>query len=473
MIKKPAFLYLTLLLWPMAVHSAEVIISGADTTYARQKIEVYQYTDYISYQKSLLSTTMADDSGRFELRINLSEITEVLIPLGAYEGYFYAEPGKKYALQLPEFTPKTDADRLNPYFEATRLHVGFAGASFEEINQLVRVFEDQYIPYYNKFVVSSYGRKDFSTELQTTIESMEKTFGGYTDSFFVAFRHYRYGLLKFLANRQKSKSITSEYFSNQPVLYRHPAYMELFDQVFDKYLHFFANSPKGTVIMDDINVKKDVNALKKSLQANDAIQHPELLELVILNGLYDEFYDDNFSRQAMLEVLDGLIGQSVYTEIATIGKSMRQKVTRLMAGFAPPAFKLSDPQGKTVTLDDFKGKFVYLNFCSCQSYACMQEFEMMARLNDQLKGQLVMLSIIADEDAKALTDLLARRPYSWPFLLTANQPDITADYDIRAFPTYYLIGPDGKLALSPAPSPGEGLLTALFRLFKEYGIVVQ
>lgn len=473
MLKKIAFFFLSLLLWPIAGRAAEVIISGADTNYARQKIEVYQYADYISYQKTLLGYALANDSGHFEIRFTLSDITEVVLPLGAYEGYLYVEPGKSYSLQLPEFTAKTDADKLNPYFEATRLHLGFAGASFEEINQLVRVFEDQYIPYYNKFVVSSYGRKDFSAELQTTIESMEKTFGIYTDSFFVAFRHYRYGLLKFLANRQKSKSITTEYFSNQPVLYRHPAYMELFDQVFDKYLQFFANTPKGTVIMDDINVKKDITALKKSLLTNEAIQNPELLELVILNGMYDEFYDDNFSRQAMLEVLDGLIDQSAYAEIATIGKSIRQKVTRLMAGFTPPTFKLADPQGKMVSLDDFKGKFVYLNFCSCQSYACMQEFEMMARLNDQLKGQLVMLSIIADEDAKALTDLLARRPYSWPFLLTAHQPDITADYDIRAFPTYYLVDPDGKLALSPAPSPGEGLLTALFRLFRERGMVVQ
>lgn len=385
----------------------------------------------------------------------------------------YVVPGANYALRLPGFTPKSEADKLNPYFEPVRIHLGIAGGNFEEINQLVRAFEDQYIPYYNKYVAQSYGKQDFSKELQFTIDKMEKTFGGYTDTFFVAFRQYRYGLLKFLANKQRSKSITSEYFSNKPVLYTHPAYMELFGQVFDKYLMFYGSTPQGKVIFDDINTKKDVGALKKSLQTDDAIRNPELLDLVILKGLYDEFYDDNFSRSSMLEVLDGLIAQAPSGQVQSAGETIRTKVTKLMRGFAPPAFRLKDVNGKEVTLDDFKGKFVYLNFCSCQSYACMQEFEMMARLNEQMKGQLVMVSVIADENDKALTDMLARRPYTWPFLLTANQPGVTLDYDIRAFPTYYLVDPDGKLALSPAPSPGESLLMALMRLYRERGIVIE
>jgi hypothetical protein len=50
-----------------------------------------------------------------------------------------------------------------------------------------------------------------------------------------------------------------------------------------------------------------------------------------------------------------------------------------------------------------------------------------------------------------------------------RQPDVLKEYDIRAFPTYFLIGPDGKLILSPAPSPSEDFESELFEVMKARG----
>jgi len=49
------------------------------------------------------------------------------------------------------------------------------------------------------------------------------------------------------------------------------------------------------------------------------------------------------------------------------------------------------------------------------------------------------------------------------------QPEVLKEYDIRAFPTYFLIGPDGKLILSPAPSPAEDFEQRLFEIMKARG----
>jgi len=43
------------------------------------------------------------------------------------------------------------------------------------------------------------------------------------------------------------------------------------------------------------------------------------------------------------------------------------------------------------------------------------------------------------------------------------------DYDIRAFPTYFLIGPDGNLINSPAPGPGENFENNLFKIMRSRG----
>jgi hypothetical protein len=58
---------------------------------------------------------------------------------------------------------------------------------------------------------------------------------------------------------------------------------------------------------------------------------------------------------------------------------------------------------------------------------------------------------------------------NWTFLHFGNQPSILEEYDIRAYPTYYLIGPDGKLLLSPAQSPGENFEQYLFEIMRSRG----
>jgi len=51
----------------------------------------------------------------------------------------------------------------------------------------------------------------------------------------------------------------------------------------------------------------------------------------------------------------------------------------------------------------------------------------------------------------------------------SNQPDIIREYDVRAYPTYFLIDKEGKLVYSPAPTPSENFETKLFNVMKSNG----
>ena len=82
--------------------------------------------------------------------------------------------------------------------------------------------------------------------------------------------------------------------------------MELFGQVYDKYFHHFARTAEGKGLGEIIS-SSNLNDLRNLLAKDKVLGRGELLDLVILNGLYDEFYDDNYSRSAMLSILDSLI----------------------------------------------------------------------------------------------------------------------------------------------------------------------
>jgi peroxiredoxin len=152
-----------------------------------------------------------------------------------------------------------------------------------------------------------------------------------------------------------------------------------------------------------------------------------------------------------------------------IASSIRRKITRLLAGYPPPPFTLTDNQGKVVSLSDFAGRYVYLNFCTCQSYACLNEFNSLAKMHERLGEKLVILTVATDPMDTVLEKFLAKNQYNWTFLLYDKQPGILKEYDIRAFPTYFLIGPDGKLVYSPAPSPAEDIESRLFELMRNRG----
>ncbi|MDP4226874.1 MAG: hypothetical protein Q8910_10895, partial [Bacteroidota bacterium] len=59
--------------------------------------------------------------------------------------------------------------------------------------------------------------------------------------------------------------------------------------------------------------------------------------------------------------------------------------------------------------------------------------------------------------------------YTWTFLYCGNQTSLLKEYNIRAFPTCYLINPDGKLSISPAPLPSENIELTIFSAMRSRG----
>lgn len=445
----------------------ETLIFGSDTSYAGLEIELLCYSDRITNSEILLDKDTVSQDGSYQLKFNLDRITFVFAYLGVYKIHLYAEPGKTYNIILPPRQDKEPKDFLNPYFSPIVTHLGTLNFSPDELNTLIRMFNDAYLPYYNKHIMALSESDDFS-ELDKDIEKMEKAYTSSENEFFNNYRKYRYGMLRHLAYQQKSKRISDEYFKEQPVLLNNPAYMELFNQVYDKYFHHFARTPEGKELGATIS-SQDLEALRKLLAKDKVLGKGEILDLVILKGIHDEFYDDNYSRSALLQILEDYIDENKYPDLTEMAQWIRKKTTRLLVGFSPPEFTLYDRDSNLVSLDDFKGKYVYLNFCSCFSYTCLNEFAMLNTLYERHKDLMEIVTILVDNDYDVINSFLKRSNYPWTFLHYGHQVSVIKEYDVRAFPTYYLIGPEGKLELSPASSPGEEFEARLFKLLRQKG----
>jgi peroxiredoxin len=445
-----------------------VVLKGNIKEVKNEEITFFTYDDHVTYTEKKLCSTPVDENGNFSCAFEINKTTYVFLHLGIYEAYLFVEPGKTYDLLFPEIEQKKLIDELNPYFKPRLYHLGIENTNEKELNYQLAYFDELYTQMINKNAYQIYS-KSKNLNVDQELNKLDSVFSGFNHPFFRDFIKYRYASFRHLSYQEKMKSISNTYYLNQEILYHNPAYMELFNQVYDEYFQYFGRTSYGNQIYQDINENKSITSLKNTLGRDSVLTNDTLKELVILKCLHDEFYNDEFSRSAMLIILDSLSMQTPIKEHQKIAKNIRTKVTRLMVGFKPPAFNLLNKDSIMVSLDSFTGQYVYLGFCTTISYACIQEFDKLQRLHELHKEHYQIVVISMDESLEHMKRFVEKKGYDYLFLHYGNQPEVFKEYDIRAFPTYYFIDKKGRLSMSPAPAPDENLEQYIFTKLKEAG----
>lgn len=108
-------------------------------------------------------------------------------------------------------------------------------------------------------------------------------------------------------------------------------------------------------------------------------------------------------------------------------------------------FTLKDLDGKEVSLSDFKGKRVFLNFWTTWCPSCKLEMPDIQKLYQETKSSdLVILSIDIGEDANTVKKFITENNYKFKFLLDKSQ-DVAVNYNITSIPTSFFIDKDGNI----------------------------
>jgi peroxiredoxin len=455
-------LFLILLVLPLALFAQKVELKGNIPEYSGKTLAFLTYCDQVTYSEKELCSAFVGIDGHFSCSFDLIEPTYIFLHYGVYEAFLFVQPGMEYDLLFPEWKDKEMSDNLNPYFEPIQYHLGITNSSEKELNYQLAFFDAIYTKMFdeNSYLIFS---KSSKLDVDGSISKVDSLFQDVNIKFFNDFKKYKYASFKHLSCQEKMKSISKTYYLNKEVLYNNTAYMDLFNQVYDEYFQYFGRTNSGKQIYNDIGKLKSLTSLKHTLGQDSVLTNDTLRELVILKCLHDEFYDDKFSRSAMLTVLDSLEILTEIKEHKLIANNIREKVTKLMVGFEPPEFALLDLDSNLVSLENYKGKYVYLSFCTTISYACIKEFGMLQNLHEKHKNNFEIVVICMDES------LAQVKGYQFKFLYYGNQSEVFKDYDIRAFPTYYFIDKDGKLAMSPAPSPDQNAEFKIFQLMRARG----
>ena len=115
----------------------------------------------------------------------------------------------------------------------------------------------------------------------------------------------------------------------------------------------------------------------------------------------------------------------------------------VVAGDTAPDFTITADNGQTVSLTDFKGKLLVLNFWASWCPPCVQETPSLSQFAAAYapKG-VVVLGISVDKDEKAYRNFIQRFK---PNFLTAREFKIHEDYGTFMYPETYIINSKGKV----------------------------
>jgi peroxiredoxin len=113
---------------------------------------------------------------------------------------------------------------------------------------------------------------------------------------------------------------------------------------------------------------------------------------------------------------------------------------------APPVnIILLDINGHQITVSEFKGKIVFLNFWTTWCPECRTEMPSMEKLHRRLKGKdFAMIAIDLQEPVSRVKTFLKKYPLTFTILLD-TRGKIARQFGIRAIPTTYILDKNGGI----------------------------
>lgn len=238
----------------------------------------------------------------------------------------------------------------------------------------------------------------------------------------------------------------------------------------------FINKTKNEIDVNDPSML-DINGFESfcSLYLNAVAENnanpDESLYKRIANALNSEIKDTTIYRQvvnqmisrAMMggnmaevdELIENVNPSFISAENKTVIDATKAKWDKLKAGNPAPSFTATNVQGKSFTLNDFKGKPVYIDVWATWCGPCKREIPYLEQLIEKYGDKINFISVSVDENKDAWTNMVIENKLKANQLYIAGawQSTICKDYNIEGIPRFILLDKNLNIINANADRP--------------------
>jgi thiol-disulfide isomerase/thioredoxin len=129
-----------------------------------------------------------------------------------------------------------------------------------------------------------------------------------------------------------------------------------------------------------------------------------------------------------------------------------------LTGKDAPAFEIRGLDGKMYASTALRGKTVLLDFWATWCVPCRQSMPSVEKIYAEYKDRgLVALAVNTGEERELVEEFVKKTQFAYPVVLSGESGILDA-YKVTAYPTFVLIGPDGKVIAHEIGFGGEQML---------------
>jgi thiol-disulfide isomerase/thioredoxin len=430
--------------------SQNVTIKGqVDSSYLKEEKNIYTYTydDFISYKDKKLANSKLDEKGNFNLSFSVTSASYVFLTVGNAKAEMVVEPNKTYEIN---FLAK-DSSAINTLSIPVPVELEFKNSKEDELNFLIADFTSRYENFLedHRGMIAKKDSRIFG-KIDTLKMLSQKKYSAYHNAYLNNYIEYTFASLIESISLKGDEKVFRNYIQGKPIQLGNYDYMNFFNQ-------FFSGTADGIMrnAKDQVEISKgNFSSLMEFFRQNKFLSTDTIREAVILKALAQAKNYPSVKISSVLLIVEQAAKECKAEENKRAAENLRKKLSVMLVGKPIPVFYFQNVNGKEVSLADYLGKYVYINFWASWCSSCTQEMMLMAELKKLYGNKIYFVSISVDKNIDAMKNFLSKNPkLDWTFLYCNDYKKAKEEFNVLTIPNYYMLDPKGNVFKSPADSP--------------------
>ena len=406
------------------------------------------------HSEELFRHNVEQEEDFLDVKFTVDGIKEVSLRVDWHEFTFLAVPGNNYYINVLSYD-----DTLSSYIRIEPLPVRFSSDKDDGVNYGL---EDIYVCL-SDFIAQNLRRLSVKDSLCSVMldklqDSLLNEYG--KSDYLKQYIRYEFASVRYCFSLISQSKIRYSLFGNEDILYDNIGYTECFNTVFSSY---FTKGYKyiGKKDIENWLDARDYDKFNDALGRDSVLKNELFREFVFLSGMKDAYLNGDFSRSAILVMLDVFKNKTKFERHRQMADNLAKYLkSRDFGGTEIKDFDVKDINGDIVSTKQYRDKQLLVNFVKLDNIPSLKELEVINFYYDSIKDNCNVLTVCFDSNFEKMYNFIKNgkigKKYQWPIVYFDNNWEMAEFYQIHFFPQFVLVDKDGTIIKNPVESPSLG-----------------